>query len=60
MNYKQFKSRIKKSYSNGLPGKKGQLRMKPYLKVNPEFFFDAPKGAKKSAVLILFYPEKQT
>jgi 8-oxo-dGTP pyrophosphatase MutT (NUDIX family) len=54
--YIDFIARIRASYDRGLPGKKGQYPLKPYVGIERKFNPPVPPNARKGAVLALFYP----
>ncbi len=56
--FKEFIKEYKNSYSLGLPGKKGQLPMKPYLGIERNIEIKPTFNVKKGAVLALLYPYK--
>ncbi len=54
--FQEFIDRFKTNYNRGLPGKKGQYKMKPYVGLDKKLDFPATKNARKGAVLALLYP----
>lgn len=58
MNFAQLRAQVQQALSQDLPGREAQLKMSPLPVDWQRFSLDAPATAKKSAVLLLFYPEE--
>jgi 8-oxo-dGTP pyrophosphatase MutT (NUDIX family) len=58
MNLVQLRLLLEQALAQELPGREAQLKMSPLPVDWRRFTLDAPATAKKSAVLLLFYPEK--
>jgi len=58
MNLAQLRIQLQQSLAQDLPGREAQLKMSPLPVDWRRFSLDAPATAKKSAVLLLFYPEE--
>ncbi len=54
--FDQFIESLETNYRKGLPGKQGQLLMKPYVGISKNLDIPAAANARKGAVLALFYP----
>jgi 8-oxo-dGTP pyrophosphatase MutT (NUDIX family) len=57
MNLDQLRILLQQALAQDLPGREAQLKMSPLPVDWRRFSLDAPATAKKSAVLLLFYPE---
>ena len=57
MNLDQLRILLQQTLAKDLPGREAQLKMSPLPVDWRRFSLDAPATAKKSAVLLLFYPE---
>lgn len=57
MNLDQLRILLQHALAQDLPGREAQLKMSPLPVDWRRFSLDAPATAKKSAVLLLFYPE---
>jgi 8-oxo-dGTP pyrophosphatase MutT (NUDIX family) len=57
MNLNQLRILLQQALAQDLPGREAQLKMSPLPVDWRRFSLDAPATAKKSAVLLLFYPE---
>ena len=57
MNLGQLRTRLQQALAHNLPGREAQLKMAPLPVDWRRFSLDAPVSHKKSAVLLLFYPE---
>ena len=57
MNLDQLRLLLQQALAQDLPGREAQLKMSPLPVDWRRFSLDAPATAKKSAVLLLFYPE---
>jgi 8-oxo-dGTP pyrophosphatase MutT (NUDIX family) len=57
MNLDQLRILLQQALAKDLPGREAQLKMSPLPVDWRRFSLDAPATAKKSAVLLLFYPE---
>ena len=58
MNLAQLRIQLHRALAKDLPGREAQLKMSPLPVDWRRFSLDAPATAKKSAVLLLFYPEE--
>ena len=58
MNLAQLRIQLQQALAQDLPGREAQLKMSPLPVDWRRFSLDAPATAKKSAVLLLFYPEE--
>jgi 8-oxo-dGTP pyrophosphatase MutT (NUDIX family) len=58
MNLAQLRIQLQQALAQNLPGREAQLKMSPLPVDWRRFSLDAPATAKKSAVLLLFYPEE--
>ncbi len=56
MNYSDFIREFKHVYDQGLPGRKAQRRMKPYVGMDRNVDVPIPFNAKESAIMALFVP----
>ena len=56
--FKEFIQTYQSNYKLGLPGKEGQLSMKPYLGLDKHIDIKPTFNARKGAVLALMYPHK--
>ena len=56
MDFNNFTVKLKKRLQTGLPGKEAQKNMAPFHRIESHYQ-PSPKTAKKSAVLVLLYPE---
>ena len=54
--FDQFIEELESNYRKGLPGKPGQLLMKPYVGISKNIDVPPTPSARKGAVLALFYP----
>ena len=57
MNLTQLRTQLQQSLTQDLPGREAQLKMSPLPVDWRRFSLEAPPNHKKSAVLLLFYPE---
>lgn len=58
MNLTQLRAYLQQSLAQDLPGREAQLKMSPLPVDWRRFSLEAPDSHKKSAVLLLFYPEE--
>jgi len=54
--FSEFVAHLRSRYGKGLPGKKGQFPLKPYISIDRNLNPPVNKSARQSAVLALFYP----
>jgi len=54
--FSEFVAHLRSRYGKGLPGRKGQFPLKPYVSFDRKLNPPVNKKARKSAVLALFYP----
>lgn len=58
LDFQRFIERFRTNYNKGLPGKKGQHKMKPYVGLDKKLDFPVNRNARKGAVLALLYPKE--